>query len=146
MKYSFKLSVLTLALVGLMAAPALAANPHIVGSPSATVSGNTLTVSASVAGLGNTTESADFSLVGEVNVSSRCYTRSGNTPQAANKQETIPVDATGTFPVSNGQTTGSISFTAPGSTLDCPRGQIAVVEGISFDGLVLSGEGLTYEF
>jgi len=142
MKYSFKLSVLTLALAGLMAAPALAANPHIVGSPSATVSGNTLTVSASVAGLGNTTESADFSLVGEVNVSSRCYTRSGNTPQAANKQETITVNTTETFPVRNGRANPTFSVT-PLSTLQCPPGQRVVIESITYDlDLVYEGETL----
>ena len=57
------------------------------------VSGNTLTLSASSAGLGNV-PSARFDLEGTVSVSSRCYTRSGNKPQAANKQESITVDQT----------------------------------------------------
>ena len=134
-----------LALVALVTGTVSAASAHFIGTPSLSINRGTATVTFKAAGLGNV-ETATFTLSGDVTISSRCYTKSGMKPQAANKQETIPVDATGTFPVSNGQTTGSISFTAPGSTLDCPRGQIAVVEGISFDGLVLSGEGLTYEF
>jgi hypothetical protein len=135
--------VTTAALVVLVmgATSALAASPHIVGSPSATVSGNTLTVTASVAGLGNV-ETATFSLVGTIDVSSRCYTRSGNKPQAANKQETIAVNSTETFPVRNGRTNATFSVT-PLSTLDCPPGQVTVIESITYDlDLVYMGETL----
>ena len=51
-----------------------------------------------MAGLGNV-ETATFSLEGTATVSSRCYTKSGNKPQAANKQETISVNQTETFAV-----------------------------------------------
>jgi hypothetical protein len=126
-----------------VAAPALAGNAHFIGTPSITQNGDTLTVSFKAAGLGNV-ESATFNLDGSVTVSSRCYTRKGNTPQAANKQETIPVSASDTFPVSNGQTTGSLTVTAS-STLDCPGGQHVVIESFTYD-LTLSGEGLEYHF
>lgn len=86
---------------------ALAASPHIVGSPTTTVSGNSLILSASVAGLGNV-PSATFSLEGTVDVSSRCYTKSGNKPQAANKQESINVSQTKTFDVRNGRTNATL--------------------------------------
>ena len=126
------------------AATAVAASPHFLGTPTATVSGNTLTVSASVAGLGNAT-GANFSLTGNVTVNSRCYTKSGNTPQAANKQETVSVNQTQTFPVRNGRT--NVTFTVtPLSTLKCPGGQRVVIEGVSYSGLTLSGEGLSYTF
>jgi hypothetical protein len=134
-----------LALVALITGSVSAASPHFIGTPSLSVNGSTITVTFKAAGLGNI-EEASFTLSGDVTVSSRCYTKSGNKPQAANKQETFDVDAGGTFPVSNGQTTGSISFTAPASTLECPKGQRVVIEGVSFDNLVLSGEGLSYEF
>jgi hypothetical protein len=135
-----KLFVATGLVLGLTATAALAGNPHIVGSPSATVSGNTLTVSASVAGLGNV-PTATFDLEGTVDVSSRCFTRSGNRPQAANKQETINVDSTETFAVRNGRTNATFSIT-PLSTLDCPPGQRVVVESITYD-LDLVFEGTT---
>lgn len=126
-----------------VAAPAIAANPHFIGTPSISQQGNSLVVSFKAAGLGNAPE-ATFSLNGTVDVSSRCYTRSGNKPQAANKQETIAVNSTETFPVRNGQTTGSFTIT-PLSTLTCPPGQIVVIESIAYD-LTLSGEGLTFHF
>ena len=96
-----------IAVVGLVAVlafggVAVAANPHFVGTPSITQSGNSLVVSFKAAGLGNA-PTASFSLNGTVDVQSRCYTKSGNRPQAANKQETINVDTEKTFPVRNGQ-------------------------------------------
>jgi hypothetical protein len=119
---------------------ALAANPHVVGNPSTTVSGNSLTLSASVAGLGNV-PSAEFSLVGTVDVSSRCYTRSGNKPQAANKQETINVSQTETFTVRNGRTNATFTVT-PLSTLQCPPGQNVVIESVTYN-LALTYQGDT---
>jgi hypothetical protein len=141
---SIKLLVLTGTLLAVSAGSALAASPHFIGTPQATVSGNTLTVTFKAAGLGNVDE-ATFSLSGSVEVSSRCYTKSGNKPQAANKQEIVPVSVTDTFPVRNGQTTGSLSFT-PLSSLKCPPGQITVIESVDFSNLVLSGEGLIWNF
>jgi len=126
--------------LGSIAGPALAASPHIVSGPDVSVSGNTLTVTASIAGLGNV-PSADFALEGTVTVSSRCYTKKGNTPQAANKQETINVSQFGTFPVRNGRTNVTFSV-SPLSTLKCPGGQHVVIEGITYD-LTLTGPGIS---
>jgi type II secretory pathway pseudopilin PulG len=138
--------LVVLAVVGVAAAaavPAYAASPHFIGTPSLTQQGNSLLITFKAAGLGNAA-GADFSLTGTVNVSSRCYTKSGNKPQAANKQETIPVNQQKTFDVRNGQTTGSFTIT-PLSTLTCPKGQVVVLESVTYD-LTLSGEGLTYRF
>jgi hypothetical protein len=139
-----KALALMLVLSAILGPAALAANAHFIGTPTASVSGNTLTVSFRAAGLGNVA-SADFSLGGTVRVDSRCYTKKGNTPQAANKQETINVDQTATFPVSNGQTRGSFTVT-PLSTLSCPNGQNAVIESVSYSGLTISGQGISYSF
>jgi hypothetical protein len=140
MRRSIIVGTAVLATLLLGSTTALAANPHIVGTPSDSVSGNTLTLSASVAGLGNV-PSATFDLDGTVNVSSRCYTKSGNKPQAANKQEMINVDQSVTFPVRNGRTNATFTVT-PLSTLDCPGGQHVVIESITYS-LVLSFEGTT---
>ena len=135
-------STVVLSTVMLSATAAFAASPHIVGNPSATVSGNSLILSASVAGLGNVDE-VDLSVVGTVQVGSRCYTRSGNKPQAANKQETINVNQTETFPVRNGRTNATFTVT-PLSTLQCPPGQRVVIESVSYNlSLVYQGETLT---
>ena len=131
-------TLMTLTL-GSMAGPALAASPHVVKGPDVSVSGNTLTITASIAGLGNV-PSADFGLDGTVTVSSRCYTRSGNKPQAANKQETINVSETETFPVRNGRTNATFTVT-PLSTLSCPGGQHVVIESITYSlALVFDGD------
>ena len=69
----------------------LADSPHQVGQTSVNQSGNSLTISASIAGLGNV-PSVTLNLEGTVDVFSRCYNRGGNKPQADNKQETIAVE------------------------------------------------------
>ena len=125
--------------------PVLAANPHFIGTPTATTSGTSLTVKFKAAGLGNA-PTADFTLTGDATVFSRCYTKSNNKPQAANKQETSSLSTTGTFPVRNGQTTGSLTLTAPASTLECPPGQRVVTESVSFSNVKLSGMGLSHQF
>jgi hypothetical protein len=141
LRSSFMAAVSILSVVALAPA-ALAASPHIVGSPSTTVSGNSLILSASVAGLGNV-ETATFSLEGTVDVSSRCYTKSGNKPQAANKQETISVNQTETFAVRNGRTNATFTVT-PLSTLTCPPGQKVVIESVTYNlDLIYQGNTLT---
>jgi hypothetical protein len=133
-----------LAFAAVSASPALAASPHFIGTPTIAPTGNSLVVNFKAAGLGNIS-TVDFSLTGTVDVSSRCYTKSGNKPQAANKQESIVVNQDATFDVRNGQTTGSFTI-APLSTLTCPGGQRVVVESVTYD-LTLAGPGsLSYHF
>jgi hypothetical protein len=143
MKRIALLIVAMLSVAAFTATSALAASPHFIGTPTITQSGNSLVVNFKAAGLGNAA-GATFNLTGDVTVSSRCYTKSGNKPQAANKQETIAVNDTKTFDVTNGQTTGSFTV-SPLSTLTCPGGQRVVVESVTYD-LTLSGEGLSYTF
>ena len=144
MTKTLKALALGATILALSAGTALAGNAHFIGTPQATVSGNTLTVTASIAGLGNA-EGAEFTLSGPVTVNSRCYTKSGNKPQAANKQETINVSQTETFPVRNGRTNVFFQVT-PLSTLQCPKGQRVVIESVDFSGLTLSGEGVSFTF
>ena len=139
------LLVAMLAFGAFAATSALAASPHFVRTPTATVSGNTLTVNFKAAGLGNDT-TVPITLSGDVTVNSPCYTKSGNKPQAANKQETIHVDQTRDFPVRNGQTSGSFTVT-PLSTLSCPGGQHVVIESVDYSNLALTGpSGLRFDF
>ena len=109
----------------------LADSPHQVGQTSVTQSGNSLTISASIAGLGSVS-SATFDLTGTVDVFSRCYNRGGNKPQADNKQETINVDTSATFDVRNGRTNATFTIT-PLSTLTCPGNQVVKIESFSYD-------------
>jgi hypothetical protein len=129
------------AVAALAFAPAaFADSPHYVKGPTATVSGNSLVVSWKAAGLGNTVTSADFALTGTVTTTSQCFTKSGNPVNGVPKSETINVNATGSFPVRNGQTTGSFTI-APLSTLTCTGNQHVVILSAAFD-LTLTGDDL----
>jgi hypothetical protein len=139
LKRFFIIAVMTLTL-GLVAGPALAASPHVVKGPTVTQDGNSLIVSASIAGLGNV-PTADFTLSGDVTVFSQCYNKGGNNPAADNKEETIQVNQTETFPVRNGRTNVSFTIT-PLSTLTCPGNQVVRIESVTYD-LILSGQGLS---
>jgi hypothetical protein len=125
---------------GALSSPALADSPHYVQGPTATVSGNSLTVSWKAAGLGNTVTSVDFALTGTITTTSQCFTKSGNPVNGVPKSETINVNATGTFPVRNGQTTGTLTV-SPISTLQCTGNQHVVILDASFD-LTLTGDDL----
>jgi len=141
MKRLFLPLIGVLAVAALAFAPAaVAASPHYVVGPNVTTTTNSLTVSWKAAGLGNTTTAADFSLTGTINTSSQCFTRSGNPVQGVPKQETINVNATGTFDVRNGQTTGSLTV-SPLSTLTCTGNQ-QVRSTINSYNLFLNGDDL----
>ena len=86
---------LLFALLLSMAVPALAGNPHFVGTPSITRTGDSLQVSGKVAGLGN-----EEQINVEVTALAECVNRGGNKPSADNKDE-VSVD--GQFPVQNGK-------------------------------------------
>ena len=136
-------TVLVAALVAAFAlttAVAVADSPHYVKGPSATVQGNSLVVSWKAAGLGNTVTSADFALSGTVTATAQCFTKSGNPVNGVPKSDTTQVNATGTFPVSNGQTTGSFTI-SPLSSLTCTGSQHVVILSASFD-LTLTGDSL----
>jgi hypothetical protein len=83
-------------------------NAHFVGSPTATRSDDTLTVSGKVAGLGN----VDTIFV-EVSGTVSCINPGAKHPKAANKEA---FDASGDFPVQNGK--ALFSFTIDGSQID----------------------------
>jgi len=123
----------------LFAVPALADSPHYVQGPSATVQGNSLVVSWKAAGLGNQA-TENFALTGTVTATSQCFTKSGNPVNGVPKSDTTQVNASGTFPVRNGQVTGSFTV-SPLSTLTCTGNQHVVILSVVFD-LTLTGAGL----
>lgn len=84
--------------------------------------------------------SVDFNLTGTIDTTSQCFTKSGNPVNGVPKSETINVNATGTFPVRNGQTVSSLTI-APISTLTCTGNQHVVILSASFD-LTLTGDDL----
>jgi hypothetical protein len=138
---------LFLPLIGILAVAALAfapaavaSSPHYIKGPTATVGTNSLTVSWKAAGLGNEDPTADFNLSGTANVSSQCFTKSGNPVNGVPKQETVNVNTSGTFDVRNGQVTGSLTV-SPLSTLTCTGNQQVRSTVNSYD-LTLTGDSL----
>jgi len=123
-----------------LASTAVAASPHYIRGPDATVSGNSLTVSWKAAGLGNTIDSVDFALTGTADVTSQCFTKKGNPVQGVPKSEQVDVDVTGEFPVRNGSVTGALTV-EPLSTLQCTGNQEVRILAVSFD-LTLTGDDL----
>ena len=135
------ITIVTLSL-GLVAGPAVAANPHVVKGPTVTVDDNTLTVSLSIAGLGNV-PTVQLTLTGTVDVFSQCYNKGGKNPAADNKEEMLPINETKEFPVRNGRTNAVFEI-SPLSTLDCPGNQVVVIESVSWDDLTVSGPGFSF--
>jgi hypothetical protein len=101
------LTTLTLAaaLLAAVAAPAWAGSPHFVGDPTISRTGDALTVTFKVAGLGN--EDQTITLTADAS----CVNPGNNEPKAENKGDVV---ATGTFSPKNGNVVGSLSGT--GST------------------------------
>jgi hypothetical protein len=101
---------LILLVVGALATAAIAApaawagSPHFVGNATASASGNTLSVSAKEAGLGD-----EAQIVAVLTADALCINGGGHHPKAVNKTS---VSQTSTEPVQNGQATYTISATA----------------------------------
>jgi hypothetical protein len=112
-----------------------AGNAHFVGTPSITTSGNTVTVSGKVAGLGNipdihVTFTADAS----------CVNPGDHHPKAAKK---VSVGGGGDFPVQNGKANFSLSGTAT-FTPDCTPPMTLVWSNIQITVTAEDGTYLTY--
>jgi hypothetical protein len=97
--------LLVAAVTAVFAVPvALAGSAHFVGTPTIGISGNTLTASGKVAGLGNIPQ-IHVTLTADV----ACVNPGQNKPSAGNKQT---VGAGGDFPVQNGKADFSLTATA----------------------------------
>jgi hypothetical protein len=124
-------TLLTLVAGAGVAVPAWAGSPHFVGSPTISRSGDALTVSGKVAGLGDETQ-INVAVTADV----ACVNPGNNEPKAENKGATI---AEGTFPVQNGKALFSVTGTGTTSP-DCSppmtlrySNVVVTVSGDSFD-------------
>lgn len=96
--------VVSTALLTLAATTAFAGSPHFVGNVDVSRSGDNLTVSGKVAGLGNETQ---IHVV--VTADAQCVNPGGNEPKAENKGAEL---ASGDFPVQNGKALFSLTGSA----------------------------------
>lgn len=110
MKRILVIAALAVSALLVMAPAVFAGSPHFVGTPTATRSGDALTVAGKVAGLG-----AETQITTAVNADVACINPGNNQPKAENKGSEI---AEGTFPVQNGK--AIFSVTGVGTTSpDC---------------------------
>jgi hypothetical protein len=135
----------TLIVAGALAVPAaFADSPHFLSSSFAIDNSGNLQCSFKEAGLGNTATTADITCTAATSSATyQCFNNGGNHPKAGNK-ETVGglVTDTQTFPVRNGQTTGTITVgpVSPGS-FSCPSGQTLYLQNTCYDDITISGAG-----
>ena len=107
-------------------------------SATATLDGATLVTSFREVGLGE--GDVTITLTADASADYACLNNGGEFPNDPKKQSVSgPVSATGTFPVAkNGHVEGSLSVTAPASTLECPNGQHVVMTAVSYTNVSLT--------
>jgi hypothetical protein len=120
-----------------VAGVALAGNAHFVGTPTLTVSGNTLTVTGKVAGLGNVPQ-----IHVEITATAECINPGSNKPKAANKES---IGAGGDFPVQNGKANFSVSATATFQP-DCTPPMTLVFSDVTVTVTADDGTNLVHTF
>ena len=134
-----------LAAIVLAAGPAAADSPHFIseGTASITSTGAYHVQNFKEAGLGNTVSTEAITLSATANATYACINGGGNHPKATNKQSvTGQVTNTGSFPVRNGSTTGSISVGPPPAgpfKPPCSPPQSVVLVQVSYSGVELIG-------
>lgn len=137
--FRFSKVVLMAAAAALATATAAVAvsNAHFVGDPKVSRSGNTLTVSGKVAGLGD----VDVITV-TVSADAQCVNPGSNKPKAANKQS---FSAQGDTPVQNGKALFSQSLTATFQP-DCTPPMTVQFSNVVVTVTAADGTNLTFSF
>jgi hypothetical protein len=136
-----------LAVAGLLSVAALAVPAALADSPhflfaNSSVSSTTgaLTVDFKEVGLGTGTTSVTITLTVEnATAVYQCFNNGGKHPKAGNK-ETVntTLQASGNFPVRNGQTTASLSVGPPSQgDFACPSGQSLFLQSVTYSGITV---------
>jgi hypothetical protein len=147
MRRLFVVLAIVLGVAALAVPAAFADSPHFLSSSfSIDQSNGFLLCSFKEAGLGNTATTADITCTAASSEAVyQCWNNGGNHPKAGNK-ETVGglVTNTETFPVRNGQTTGTVHVgpLGPGS-FSCPNGQTLYLQSVCYDDITLTGAGVT---
>ncbi len=140
-KRIFSAAALVTVAVLASATAAAASSPHFISASASVSSSGDLVATFKEAGLGTTVSTETINLSANGTATYACINGGGKHPSASNK-ETVsgPVSGTGTFPVRNGQTTGSISAGPPGpGSFSCPSGQKLVIAFVSYTNVMLTG-------
>jgi hypothetical protein len=133
--------LIALLMLALSVATAFASSPHFISASASVDSAGNLVATFKEAGLGTTVSTESITLSANAMATYACINGGGKHPSASNK-ETVsgPVSGTGSFPVRNGQTTGSIKVAPPGpGSFSCPSGQKLVLAFVSYTDVMLTG-------
>jgi hypothetical protein len=129
----------------LAAGPAAADSPHFISEGTASIlsSGAYQVSKFKEAGLGNTVTTESITLSATATATYACVNGGGNHPSAKNKETvTENVSNTGSFPVRNGQTTGTIAVGPPPATPfspPCSPPMMVVIAQVSYTNVLLTG-------
>ncbi len=132
------IAVLSLLLVAVTAAVALAAAPKFHSATSSVNNSGALVVSFDERGLGN--ENIDYTLTADATATYACINGGGKNPSAANKRTVEgSVSTGGSFEPKNGRVVASLT-TGPLSRggFSCPPGQRLVLASVSYTNIVLT--------
>jgi len=117
------------------ASAALADSPHFLfANNSIDTSTGALNTMFKEVGLGTGVDSVTITLTADATATYQCYNKAGNKPQGVPKTfGPSGVSGSGTFPVRNGQTTGTLVAgpLSPG-TFTCSSGQIRFLDAVSY--------------
>ncbi len=143
MRFASKLIFFTALAMALAVPAAMADSPHFLfANSSVNTKSGALDVSFKEAGLGNTQVTEQVTLtVDNATATYQCFNHGGKHPKAGNK-ETVSssLTTTGTFPVRNGQTTGTISAGPPSQgDFSCPSGQDLYLVQVIYSGITVTG-------
>jgi hypothetical protein len=139
-------TMLAVLALSLLAVPALAvASPKFMPQfTTATFDSPNLVVDFKMSGLGSFA-TVDITVSATATRTDACVNNGQNIPADPKKTSTTAqVSASGTFPVRNGQVTGSLTVTPPPTSLSCPPGQTATLLSISYTDVVISGAGVSF--
>jgi hypothetical protein len=139
MRQTLTAMLLVAATMSLMAVDAFAGNAHFIkNATDVTLSGSNLIVNFKEAGLqSGSVETITVSAQGMAIY--RCYTKSGNKPEASNKTGSVPVSASGTFTADkNGNLVGNLTLSPPGPEgFSCPPGQILQLDSVTYTDVMI---------
>jgi hypothetical protein len=125
--------------LALVATAAIAASPHFLRAPSASLGSPKVIVKWSEVGLG-ITDSVNYVASATAAARYQCVNRGNNCPAASNKEDVLSdVNVGGTFAVDkNGRISEALVIPAPPGTLVCPGNQRVGVVSVVFTNIRLT--------
>jgi hypothetical protein len=98
--------------------PAIGTGAHFLYATSSLNASGALVITFKEAGLGNIDESVPISVTGDATATYQWYNHGGNKPQGQPFSAHETIDVTQSFPVRNGQVTGTITISPPPAPAD----------------------------